>query len=312
MMAKPSANLLSCALIASLALASCGGDGGAGPESGTREIYASFPPLAQFASRIVGKELSVLCPVSESADPHEWEPSADEITLFQSAGLILLHGAELEAWTAKASLPVARTVDCSAGLKDSFVEIVHPGHSHGAEGPGTHTHVDPHVWFDPTLAKRQAKAIHDAVVAKWPEVADKAKLGYEALAADFDALDKRWSALRERLAAAKHYSAAEAFAYLAKRYGFSFREHLHVAPRGALSKEALDHLAEHVKDEGPKILWWETEPSAEIRQALEERFAFKHVVVRSGESAGIVTGADFFEIHGKNLDRLAAALGGGG
>lgn len=274
------------------------------------EIYASFPPLAQFAARMVGEGVPVICPIPESVDPHDWEPSAAEITLFQNATMMFVHGAELERWIQNASLPVARVVDVSAGLKDSYVQIVHPGHSHGSGGAGSHTHVDPHVWLDPTLGKRQVQVMHDAIVAKWPKLTDAAAAGLKQLQADYDTLDKRWSALRPKLAATKHYSAADSFGYLAKRYGFEFRDNLHVDATKDLGKEALDHLEGHIKDEGAKLLWWESEPIPAVKMALSERFGFSHFVMHTGERAGVVSGADYFDIQRKNLDRLAAALDG--
>ncbi len=294
-------------MAALLLLVACGGEQGAKESKG--EIYVSFPPLAQFAKRIVGTAIPVRCPLPGDVDPAAWKPSRDEIALFQSATLVLVHGAELEGWVGKASLPTSRVVDVSRGLSSDFVQIVHPGHAHGAGGEGTHSHVDSHVWMDPTLAKRQAEAILEAVVQRWPELEKDARARFLQLAADFDTLDQRWRALAPKLAAAKHYNASHNFAYLAKRYGFEFKAELHVAPMTAPVPEALAELKKQVEGEGKKLLWWETPPSAEVRQVLSDSFDFVHVVLDSGEAAGLDgSDADYFEAQRKNLDAVEAAL----
>ncbi|MCA8972778.1 MAG: zinc ABC transporter substrate-binding protein, partial [Planctomycetes bacterium] len=169
-MKRPDSKALVAFLMVFLPLAGCGDDGVVGPTGNKKEIYVSFPPLAQFAQRIVGDTVPVHCPVPLGVDPAAWKPSRDEIALFQTAPLVLVHGAELESWVDKASLPASRVVDVSAGLESEFAQVVHPGHSHGSGGEGSHAHVDSHVWMDPTLAKRQAFAILEAVGARWPEL----------------------------------------------------------------------------------------------------------------------------------------------
>ncbi|MCB9918198.1 MAG: zinc ABC transporter substrate-binding protein [Planctomycetes bacterium] len=291
-----------------LPFAGCGDNGVVGKTGNKKEIYVSFPPLAQFARRIVGDTVAVHCPVPMGVDPAAWKPSRDEIALFQTAPLVLVHGAELENWVDKASLPASRVVDVSAGLENEFAQVVHPGHAHGAGGEGSHSHVDSHVWMDPTLAKRQAFAILEAVGARWPDLQPAARGRYAGLAAEFDTLDKRWKALAPKLAAAKHYNASHNFAYLAKRYGFTFADELHLAPRAVPDAAVIEQLGKDVAA-GPKYLWWETEPSDDVKKALTDALDFRHIVLDSGESAGIEgSDVDYFEVQGKNLDVVDAAL----
>lgn len=288
-------------LVASIAPA-CGGSE---PTGSTNEIYVSFPPLASMAQRIVGDAVTVHCPLPEGVHPGSWAPSRDVITLFQNAPLVLVHGAELESWVGKASLPASSLVDVSAPLSGYAIEIEHPGHSHGSGGAGSHTHPDPHMWLDPTLAKKQAEVVLEAVVKRWPDVEKAARSNYAQLASDFDELDKRWKAMSFKLSAAKSYAASHSLAYLAKRYGVEFLGDLHLSATKVLSPDALEILATNIGVGGPKLLWWDTEPSADVAKALLDRFGFRSVYI---DTAATMQDGDYIEVQSQNIERVEKAL----
>ncbi len=61
-------------------------------------IVTSIHPLAEFATAVAGDQASVTPLLPAGAEPHTWQPSANDIILMEQADLILLVGAEFEPW----------------------------------------------------------------------------------------------------------------------------------------------------------------------------------------------------------------------
>ena len=56
------------------------------------------------------------------------------------------------------------------GLEDHLIPLEKKTtHSHGSEGDHEHSGTAFTTWLDPTLAAAQARAIKDALAARWPQ-----------------------------------------------------------------------------------------------------------------------------------------------
>ena len=160
------------ACFAAAAAASCGGGADQGREDGTSpgvegppplSVYVVNYPLASFAERIGGSEVSVTFPASGDGDPAHWSPDADTVAGYQGADLILLNGADYAKWVARASLPGAKLVDTGVTYEDRLIPLEEAvTHTHGPEGEHAHAGVAFTTWLDPTLAIEQARAIAGA------------------------------------------------------------------------------------------------------------------------------------------------------
>jgi zinc transport system substrate-binding protein len=131
-------------------------------------VFVVNYPLEFFANRIGGTVLDVVFPAI-AGDPAMWEPTAEQVSRFQSADMILLNGAGYAAWASKVSLPSARMVDTGKSISDSFIPLNDAvTHSHGPGGEHEHGGLAFTIWLDPELAIEQAGAILDAFVRRWP------------------------------------------------------------------------------------------------------------------------------------------------
>ena len=69
--------------------------------NGRKTVCASFYLLADFAQKIVGDEMDVVCVMPPGADVHSWEPTPKKVLEMTRADAFLMNGAELEEWTEK-------------------------------------------------------------------------------------------------------------------------------------------------------------------------------------------------------------------
>ena len=59
-------------------------------------VVASFYPLYEFASRVVGDRAEVSSLVPAGVEPHDWEPTAEDISRGHEADVLVINGAGFE------------------------------------------------------------------------------------------------------------------------------------------------------------------------------------------------------------------------
>ena len=185
-------------------------------DSGKVRIVASFYPVANFARQVAGDRAEVATVIPSGLEPHDYEPTARDLSLIYESQLFVYSGAGLEPWAERIrpelgakGVHVLRLSDVVELLLGVSGEVVREANQS-----------DPHIWLDPVLAQRQVELIRDALVSLDPSQADD----YQRSAADF--LTKLKSldlAFAEGLSDCKDHTVLlshAAFQYLAKRYGF--------------------------------------------------------------------------------------------
>ena len=63
------------------------------------QVVASFYPLYFFSCEISGDKADVTNIVPSGAEPHDYEPTAQDMAKMESSKLIILNGGGLEAWS---------------------------------------------------------------------------------------------------------------------------------------------------------------------------------------------------------------------
>jgi len=275
----------------------------------TPVVYTTFYPTEYFVSRIGGEDVDVTCPLPPDADPIFWQPSRDQIAAYQQADLIVVNGAGFEKWIDTVSLPESRVLDSAAAFEDEFVTYESTTHAHGPGGEHTHEGIDGHTWLDPVNATRQAKAIRDALVQRFPSRTDAYRVGYVELSSDLDALDARYQALD--LEGVQLLASHPAYNYLDQRYEWNIHN-FDLDPESEIDAATLtDIQAELDPDARVHVMLWESEPVDAARAALDEAgivsvtFSPAELIDPEARAAG----EDYLTIMNANLDRLQAALG---
>ena len=184
----------SAGLIASAA--ACGGGQSASAKgSGTINVVASVNQWGTLAEELGGKNVEVASIVhTTNVDPHDYEPTTADISKLQKAQVIVVNGADYDAWAVKAAKSTKATV------------------VNAAEVGGVKKGGNPHIWFSSSVRKSVA-----AAVTKAYEQADASKK------ADFDKLNEQWQNDEDKVeskiaevrkkAEGLNYAATESVAY---------------------------------------------------------------------------------------------------
>src|SRR6476469_10747705 len=121
------------------------------------KIVASFFPIYEFVKAVGGDRIdaSVLIPIG--AEPHDFDPTIQQIQNVQTADVLVYNGAGMEAnWINKTSPKFS--VDSGKGINLL-----------AGNDPAIHAPADPHIWLDPILAIHQVENIRDGLVKVDPK-----------------------------------------------------------------------------------------------------------------------------------------------
>ncbi len=286
-----------------LALAACSGrpPERAAPPPDKPAVYVVNYPLEYFAARIGGDRISVRFPAPADVDPAYWKPDPDVIAAYQNAGLILLNGASYAKWVETASLPLAKTVDTSAGFKDRYIQMASAvTHSHGPAGQHAHGGTAFTTWLDPQLAILQAEAVAAALKKLLPRHAAAFHSGFTALKEDLQSLDASFRQALNSYRGAPLLASHPVYQYLARAYGLNL-ESVHWEPEQMPSAEQWRELDTLLKRHPAKWMIWEGPPAAAVAAELRRRGINSVVFDTCGN---VPETGDYLSVMKENAERL--------
>ncbi|WPP39608.1 metal ABC transporter substrate-binding protein [Paenibacillus hunanensis] len=330
----PAAALLSLGVM----LAGCGNSGSngaasnstAGSEtSGTSKLHiiTSFYPMEEFTSKVAGDLADVEVLIPPGTEPHDWEPTPQDIAKMTEANMIVYNGAGMEGWIdqVKDSLgsngPVlveaSKGVQILEGTEEEDHE--HEGeagdHSeeaadHSEEGHD-HGGFDPHVWLSPKQAQTEVKNIEAALVQLDPTHADQYKQNADAYIKELAQLDNDY---KTGLSSAKRkdfITQHAAFAYMARDYGLTQVPISGLSPEQEPTAAQMAKVVDFAKQHNVKTIFFETLVSPKIAETIANEVGAKTAVLNPLEGLTddqVKAGENYITVMRENLKGLEQAL----
>ena len=273
-------------------------------------VATTFYPTAWLLERLAGDAIEVLLPLPAGADPSTWQPTREDLQVYQGADLIVTNGAGLEAWVASASLPLSRLVQSAAGFQDRWRQYEGLTHSHGGGGQHSHLGTDGHTWMSPALLILQAERVAEALESHGLVPRETLQPGLKALRSDLTALERELNeALLPRAQGVRFLANHPAFDYLLAEHVDLIN--LDLDPE-AEDVEAIVAAVRKAKAEADKCLvLWESEPRSALSNALERELGVPSVVFRVAENPARDEDGkrpDYLDLQGRNFAQLSSAL----
>ncbi|GIO13961.1 zinc ABC transporter substrate-binding protein [Cohnella xylanilytica] len=300
-----------------------GARSGASGEAETKlKVVTTFYPMYEFSRQVAGDNADVVALVPAGAEPHDWEPSAKDMALIADADVFVYNGI-VEGWAEKALASAGNAdrivVKASEGIAlQEGVAEEEDDHGHGDEAEGAedrdHDHgheLDPHVWLDPSLAKREVSNIEAALAKADPEHAADYASNAEAFNAKLSELDQ---AFRDGLKDAKRkefVTQHAAFGYLAKAYGLTQVPISGLSPDQEPSPERMADIVKEAKRRDVKTIFFETLVDPKVARTIADEIGAATDVLNPLE--GLTdedrkNGLDYIGIMRNNLAALKKAL----
>ena len=238
-------------------------------DSGRITIATTVAPITSIVASIVGDRADVQGIVPEGTNSHTFEPKPSVAELLSTADVVYINGLALEE----------PTKDLAAANLKSGAEIVELGtltipeseYIYDFSFPKDDGKPNPHLWTDPTLARRYAEIVKDDMAARDPDNAAYYGANYTAFSAMIDAFDTAMRTSFATIPKRELLTYHDAYAYFAETYGWEVIGAIQVSDFEDPTAAEVAALIEQVRDAGvPAIFGSEVFPSPVLEQIGDE------------------------------------------
>jgi zinc transport system substrate-binding protein len=266
------------------------------------QVVTSFYPLYFFAEEIGGDKAVVINITPAAAEPHDYEPTTQDIARIENSKILVLNGG-VEPWgdSIKKNLDPSKTIIVTASEGIETQQVIEDGQSV----------TDPHVWLSPILAKQMVDKIEQAYTKADPANAAYYQANASALKTKLDDLDAEYRAGLAQCTKKDIITSHAAFGYLASTY------HLNQVPIGGLSPDAepsptqIAHIADFAKKNNVKYIFFESLVSPKLSQTIAQEVGAQTMVLDPIESItpeALAAGQNYLTVMRNNLANLKIAL----
>ena len=277
--------------------------------TGHIRIVASFYPLTYLTQRIGGDLVQVTTITPAGTEPHDYEPTPQDIIAIYKAKLFIYNGSGLDAWANHIFSDVQASgvhVLCATSVTELLTAS-----GQDASTQTLNQGTDPHTWLDPVRAQQEAEAIRDSLINVDPQNQVVYEQNASRLIADLQSLDSEYSSGLAQCTSHEIVTSHDAFAYLSQRYGLSSTYISGLSPDAEPSPKRLAEVVQQAKAEHIQYIFFETLVNSKLAETLAQEVGATTLVFNPLEgltSAQVTAGEDYLSIMRENLQTLRTAL----
>ncbi len=280
-------------------------NGGKAPagKSEKMTVAASFYPLYFFSSQIGGDKANVTNITPAGAEPHDYEPTSQDMVTISNSDLLVLNGGGLEAWGDKImkNSSSREPLIIVAGKDLTDQKVVEDGENI----------TDPHIWLSPELAEKIVDKITDGFIGADPKNKDLYLANANTLKNKLSVLDADYRTGLQDCASRNIITSHSAFGYLATTYGFNQVSITGLSPDAEPSPKQLIDIAKFAKENKIKYIFFESLVSPKLSETVANEIGAQTMVLNPIEgltNEEIKEGKDYLTEMQKNLASLRIAL----
>lgn len=275
-------------------------------QSSKLKVISSFYPLYDFAQKIGKDNVDVQLIVPEGVEPHDWEPTIQDVQQIQKSDLIIINGIGFETWVDKleAMNYQGKVLDTSQGINYTVNILENSSDNKSSHQEGDHKS-DPHIWLNPVFAKIQVQSIADEFSKLDPANQSFYQKNSQEYISQLDELDKK---IRDDLSNCNHDFIAfhNAFSYFADEY--DLKQHAIINtndPHSEPTGKTLENVISTARELNLKIIFTEDTANPKISNVIANEIGGKIMVLSPIEISG---NGDYISKMNENLENLKEAL----
>jgi len=265
------------------------------PNTSKLQVTTSFYPLYFFTTQIAGDKADVYNVTPAGAEPHDYDPTTQDLAHIEDSQLLVLNGVKLEAWGER----------IKTSLQDTHTRVITVGDS-VANIAG-----DPHAWLDPVLAKQEAASIAQALEQADPSNASVYAENLQILNDKLDQLNQSYATGLSSCATHDLITSHAAFGYLAKQYNLNQVSIAGLSPDAEPSTQQLADVADFAQQNNVQYIFFESLVSPKLAETIATEVGAQTLVLNPIEGLTDVEMADgktYFTEMETNLKNLRQAL----
>ncbi|MBS0657569.1 MAG: zinc ABC transporter substrate-binding protein [Verrucomicrobia bacterium] len=260
----------------------------------------------EIATRVGGEKVKVTGLVKAGTDPHDFEPTPDDLKIVAASDLIIAAGKGLEGYLDKlqqssgTKAPLLKAGDTLPNYK-AIVGPGHEGHDHGA---------DPHWWHSIGAVEKVVGVVRERLAKLRPS--DKAAFEQNATAylAELAEL-KKWAAAEiakiprdQRKLVTTH----DAFQFFAKDYGFRIYPIRGISTDDEPSSKKVAELIAVIKKQKVRAIFPEAVENPKVMAEITRETGAKVAGQLLADGLGEGEAATYVGMFKKNVGVIVAAL----
>jgi zinc transport system substrate-binding protein len=260
-------------------------------------VISSFFPIDEFVEKVGGNVIESSLVIPPGIEPHDFEPTIGQIQNIDSADALVYNGLGIENWITKIS--PTHKIDASKGLNVSYSDK-------------RNMTLDPHVWLDPLLAKKQVENIRDGLMIIDPKNKETYISNAKTFLDELDILDKTIRAELESCKKRDFISFHNSFSYFAKRYGLTQHSISDTGPEAEVTAARLVEIINLAKSLDLRVIYSEELMDSRYALAIGQEIPNSKVLVLS-PIEGLIkkeqdAGIGYIDKMHENIKNLAAGL----
>ena len=279
--------------------------------TGKIKVMTTIYPVYEFTSKVGGDKVDVSMLIAPGVEPHDWEPTAQDLIKIRSGKLFLYHGTGLEPIDKilkKDVIGETKTVEVSKGINALAKSADNEEEEHEEH---KESKLDPHIWLDPVYAQQEVNNIVEALIEMDPQNADYYKKNAQAYNKELAQLDQDYKTGLSNVAHKDIITSHSAFAYLAKRYNLQQVGIMGLSPDAEPTPDKMAKVIDFCREHNIKYIFFESLVSPKLSETIAKATGAKLLVLNPIES---ITndqksqGKDYISIMRENLANLQTAL----
>jgi len=256
-------------------------------------VMTSFYPLYEFTKQVGQDKVHVSLLVPPGIEPHDWEPTINELQKMYEANLIIINGIGFESWADDIDTINSGIVLVDTSIGVSLINI-------------DHSSMDPHIWLNPVMAKTQVTNIVNALVNIDPTNEKFYRDNAKSYQAKLDSLDTK---IKNELSACKKdfITFHNAFSYFSIQYDLN--QHTIIRSNDSHSEPTLKTLEQIInlaKKFNIDVIFTEEALDARTSQVIANEIGAKVLVLSPIEVGD--ENSNYLSKMENNLSNLKEAL----
>lgn len=268
-------------------------------------VYTSFYAMYDFAREIGGDHINLynVCPTG--TEPHDFEPTAQDMAKISDGDVFIYNGLGMESWTNSSFFKILEGSDVITVNTSDNIGLTADLHEE-TEHDDTHHHADIHIWLNPSNAYIQMEAIANAFIKADPNNSeyytkrlDECKIKIDTLISDYE------TAVSE-FASKNIITSHEAYSNLCNKFNLT-----QIALNGTDNSQEptparLVEITEYIKTNNIKYIFSEPLGTGAVAETVAKDTGCEILVLDPFE--GSTENKDYFTVMYKNLEALKTAL----
>lgn len=263
------------------------------------DIITSCYPVFDLTSRVVGDKMTVKNLVKAGVEPHDYEPTTQDVVSLHESKLFIVNGLGLEHYTEILPDEIKdKTFTCTENIDIIYSET----HSHNHS-------MDPHVWLDPKNAIIMMENIKNEIVKLDKDNKEYYEANFENAKELLESLDSKFKTSLVNLKSTHLVTSHEAFSYLCKAYGLTQLPISGLSTDDEPTPADIANIINQINGLNVTTIFYEELVSDEIARSIASQTGLACEVLDPIEGISSDNSSDdYISLMEKNLEAILKAL----